>query len=163
MLKIVIPRKGKKPRIYQSMPNIVGIMTGSNFKRKDDCGQHIKILLLLSNHHQLSIMLKTISHTFLQTTVEDYQEWMNLKDYWDCYPPKVQLEGLNLNEDEKQFDLEQHQGSFPSQGTYCPQLTARYRIIQSNVNRLKPSSHKEYKYEYMNKTNKQMTCIKAGI
>jgi len=66
---------------------------------------------------------------------------MKLKDYWDYYHPKVFLEDLNLNEDEKELDLDQNQGSFPSQGTYCPQLTVRYHIIQSNVYKSKITNH----------------------
>jgi len=69
---------------------------------------------------------------------------MKPKDYWDYYPPKVFLEDLNLNEDETQFDLDQNQGFFPSQGTYCPQLTVIYHIIPSNVYKSKPPRH-EYK------------------
>jgi len=80
---------------------------------------------------------------------------MKLKYYWDYYPPKVFLEDLNLIEDEKQSDLDQNQGPFPSQGTYCPQLTVRYHIIQSNVYKSKASNSPEYRHEYKKETNRQ--------
>lgn len=93
-------------------------------QRTNDCDQDIKILLTIINCRSYQLF-STISHTFL------------LKADLDCYPPRVQLEDLNLTEYQKPFDLDQNRGSFPHQGTCCPQLTVRYHIIQSNVHKLK--------------------------